>query len=60
MGTSFTMTSQLAGTDFLDETIFARGERGAGAEGRGLGLGLYLVQKSGRGPWRRGIFFGAR
>jgi signal transduction histidine kinase len=27
LGTSFTVTSQLAGTDFPDETIFARGER---------------------------------
>ena len=53
------MTSQLAGTDFLDEAIFARGERGAGAEGRGSGLGLYLAKKSGRGAWRLGIFFGS-
>ncbi|MCF8493266.1 MAG: ATP-binding protein [Sphingomonadaceae bacterium] len=45
LGTSFTVTSQLAGTDFLGEAIFARGGRGAGAEGRGSGLGLYLVRK---------------
>jgi signal transduction histidine kinase len=45
LGTSFTVTSQLAGTDFLDGTIFARGARGTGAGGRGSGLGLYLVKK---------------
>jgi signal transduction histidine kinase len=45
LGTSFTVTSQLTGTDILDEAIFARGERGAGAKGRGSGLGLYLVKK---------------
>ncbi len=45
LGTSFTVTNQLARADFLDETIFARGMRGAGAEGHGSGLGLYLVKK---------------
>jgi signal transduction histidine kinase len=45
LGTSFTVTSQLTGTDFLGQAIFARGGRGAGAEGRGSGLGLYLVRK---------------
>ena len=45
LGTSFTVTSQLAGADLLDETIFSRRARGEGAEGRGSGLGLYLVKK---------------
>jgi signal transduction histidine kinase len=45
LGTSFTVTSQLAAADLLDETIFLRRARGEGAEGRGSGLGLYLVKK---------------
>lgn len=45
LGTSFTVTSQLAAADLLDETIFLRRARGEGAEGRGSGLGLYLLKK---------------
>ena len=45
LGISFTVTSQLAGPDLLDEAIFLRRTRGEGAEGRGSGLGLYLVKK---------------
>lgn len=44
-GTSFTVTSQLARPDLLNNDIFSRRTRAANAGGEGSGLGLYLVKK---------------
>ena len=45
LGTSFRVTSQTSRPGLLSEDIFKQRTRGAGAQGDGSGLGLYLVKK---------------